>query len=70
MNVFQNPDWLDLNLKLTTSQLHRPCPGNEKPSRESLAMALKSSGETMRLFKKMYRERTINYGERQQDTSL
>ena len=60
---FCSEEWLNLCYHQTVTLLHRPCPGNPTPSRESLVKALKGSSATMRLYKEIYRTGRISFGQ-------
>ncbi|OWZ74365.1 hypothetical protein J008_00034 [Cryptococcus neoformans] len=59
---FCSDEWLLLCYHQTTTLLHRPCPGNPTPSRDSLRKALQGSSATMRLYKEVYRNGRISFG--------
>lgn len=59
---FCSDEWLTLCYHQTVTLLHRPCPGNPQPARESLVKALKGSSATMRLYKEVYRKGRSHFG--------
>ncbi|KJE05887.1 hypothetical protein I311_00023 [Cryptococcus gattii NT-10] len=59
---FCSDEWLLLCYHQTTTLLHRPCPGNPTPSRDSLGKVLQGSSATMRLYKEVYRNGRISFG--------
>lgn len=59
---FCSNEWLELCYHQTVTLLHRPCPGNPQPTRESLVRALQGSNATMRLYKEIYRKGLSSFG--------
>lgn len=55
-------EWMELCYHQTVTLLHRPCPGNPQPTRESLVRALQGSNATMRLYKEIYRKGLSDFG--------
>jgi hypothetical protein len=53
---------MELCYHQTVTLLHRPCPGNPQPTRESLVRALQGSNATMRLYKEIYRKGLSDFG--------
>ncbi|ORY32023.1 fungal-specific transcription factor domain-domain-containing protein [Naematelia encephala] len=58
---FLNVDWLDINYHLTRCLLFRPNPGNKSPGKPALTSVLVSCSLIMRLYKSMWRRRSINF---------
>jgi hypothetical protein len=59
---FCSDEWMELCYHQTVTLLHRPCPGNPQPARESLVRALQGSNATMRLYKEIYRKGLSDFG--------
>jgi hypothetical protein len=54
--------WLDLNMHISLTLLHRPSPRNPKPSKEDLIMARQGASGAMRTYKEMLKTGRINWG--------
>ena len=58
---FLPKDWIDVTAHITRTWLYRPNPGNPEPTHQALAQAITSSGHTMRLYKEMWRKKSVNF---------
>jgi len=54
-------DWLDLQYSITSTLLYRPSPGNPKPGQESLIQAVQGAGSVIRIYKRLWRAKALNF---------
>lgn len=58
---FVTKNWVDLQYHLLTTTLLRPSPRRPNPSMDCLRRALQSSGEVLKIYRRLQRELAINF---------